>query len=161
MSLVGSDVGSDKKGHQEARLMCVCQGLGGMAVEVVLRGCQVSRPRSCIIPLALGDLTLLLGHWALAFEPPTLCAAAFTQEGSSGIPQAQSLLLGVLWVQPLPPSRPSWCPPLMRLCPCPSPLLAQCPCQSPPQEVFPRHLCSHTVLGGACHLNNGNRNKLL
>lgn len=63
-----------RRGHREAGHLCVCQGLEGVVMELMLwveglLGLRSVPPSS----LQLWEgLAHLLGHWTLAFEHPTL-----------------------------------------------------------------------------------------
>lgn len=55
--------------------MCVCQGLEGVVMELMLwvKGLLGLQPCPSIISQLWAGQTHLLGRWTLAFEHPTLC----------------------------------------------------------------------------------------
>lgn len=90
--------------------MCVCQGLEGVVMELMLwvkglLGLQLLSLHHLCSSGQARPLSLVVGPWHLSIP---LCATS-TQKRSSRIPQAQPLLLGVIWAGPLPPRNPSWC----------------------------------------------------
>lgn len=104
------DKGSDEKGTSGG-WACVClpgPGRCGDGADAVGQGVAWSPALSLHHLCSSGQarpLSLVVGPWHLSIP---LCATS-TQKRSSRIPQAQPLLLGVIWAGPLPPRNPSWC----------------------------------------------------
>lgn len=89
-----------RRGHREAGHLCVCQGLEGVVMELML---WVEGLLGPLYPLCSSGqawpISLVVGPWHLNIP---LCY--FHTKRSSGLPQAQPLSVGVIGLGPCPPS---------------------------------------------------------